>query len=117
MLTRGKIRRRIGQKMAAAYSCYHSKELWPEVGERRSGTTADMIVSVLEHLQSSPDKRVNVSAHSMKYADQLVRQIRDHAETLGFDHSRVKPMADRHVDHARGCGPIYSDHYCGDLRW
>lgn len=113
-LSRGQIRKRIGQELAVAYSYRHSKEYWPEVGERRSGTTADMIVSVLEWLQECPD--CYVAAYSMAYATQLVRQVKDHAETLGLDHSRIRPTSFDNIRRGKLAGnraKVFYDHYTG----
>ena len=115
-LTRGKIRRRIGQDLKAKYSIMHSREFWPEHGERRSGRTADLIVDVLEWLQDGPDRVGYVVGYNAKYTEQLLFQIKDCADRLGLDHRLLGGLPDykyeRHP-YMYERNKLFFDHYNG----
>ena len=75
-------------EMAEKYRYFHSKEFYQEVGERRSGKTADLIVTVLERLQDG--KPVTIVAHTARYAHHIITDIKAYARRLGLDDKLVR---------------------------
>lgn len=119
MLSRGKIRKRIGLWLSAKYNAHHGRNLWPTHGERRSGRTTDLVVSAIDSLQRK--RPVVIIAYSREYADNIVKQVLDYCRILGL---RVPMLAIRglsmqeHKQKRRmlvGC-VVLQDHFSGDHR-
>lgn len=111
-LSRGQIRKRCGLQLKVAYSYHHSKELWLLFGNRRSGRTTDMVVEILHYLQNEP--RCVIVAHTMGHACRIAMQVKEYAEVLGLDSSRVHPRSHDTVSKwsIRGYdGKVFYDHY------
>lgn len=90
-LSRGQIRRRLGLDIAEKYRYRHSKEFWPTYGERRSGKTVDMLVTVMERLQEG--RPVTIIGHNAAYAHQLALQAREYALDLGLDPNLIRELS------------------------
>lgn len=102
------------------YGCYTEQE----IQHRRTGTTTRMKIKVLAHMYKNPDQNVVISAHSVHYAKQLVREIITLVENSVFLFGlfsfsketerkkfirRLSVISHSYKSHSQGV--LFSDHY------
>lgn len=109
-LTKGKIRKRAGLDLKVKYKAHHGKNLYHEYGLRRDGTTTDMLVDVLQHLNEG--HKCVIVAYSHAYAMDLGMRVRDLADKAGIDHAGLSVMGKSQYRKARTRNVKYFfDHY------